>query len=254
MNNMSNIEKEMKLVIEEYISSLNILEPEFKLKNIKAFKEKAYKAFENLNPEMHVVFGNAKLPETTAIVSCGTWFNCSGRTEGFCPLAEKCYDKCREVMSHKITKFRLEEEIAFRALNAFEIAQQIISQIKIHNNKPKFKNKQVNLIRWNEVGELRNQEDLNKMIEASNIIFDELNIKSYVYTHNKYLNFNIPRPNLIINGSNFMVDNEYKVVRNIEEEFNNLQDLTNKRECICDCTQCSYCSHNNGFILIEEER
>ena len=248
------LENEKKLVIEEYISSLNILKPEYKLKNVKGFKEKAYKAFENLNPQMHVTFGNAKLPKTTAIVSCGTWFNCSGRTKGFCPLAEKCYDKCREVMSYKITKFRLEEEIAFRGLTAEEIAHQVIQQIKKENAKEKNKDNQVNLIRWNEVGELRNQNDLEKMIKVSNIVFDELEIKSYVYTHNKYLNFNIERPNLIINGSNFMIDNEYKVVPNIEEEFNNLSDLSNKRECICDCTKCSYCSHQNHFVLVEEER
>lgn len=248
------LEKEKKLVIEEYISSLNVLEPEFKLKNVNAFKEKAYIAFQNLNPQMHVTFGNAKLPPTTAIASCGTWFNCAGRTEGFCPLAEKCYDKCREVMSAKITKFRLEEEIAFRALTAEEIAEQIIQQIKKENAKPKNKNTQINLIRWNEVGELRCQEDLEKMVKASNIIYGELEIESYVYTHNKYLNFDIKRPHLTINGSNFMVDNEYKVVANIEDEFESLNDLSNKRECICDCTQCSYCSHRGGFILIEEER
>lgn len=248
------IAKERELVIEEYTKSLKKLKPEFKLKNVDGFKKKAQKAFKDLKPEMHVTFGNAKLPETTAIVSCGTWFNCSGRTKNFCPLAEKCYDKCREVMSHKITKFRLEEEIAFRALTAKEVAQQIIQQIKKQNNKEKNKNNQIKLIRWNEVGELRCQKDLEKMIEASNLIYNELNIKSYVYTHNKNLNFDIERPNLTINGSNFMVDNEYRVVKNIEDEFNNLNDLANKRECICDCTQCSYCSKPNHFILIEEER
>lgn len=242
------LEKERELVIEEYKTSLKALEPEFKLKNVKAFKEKAYKAFETINPQIHVVFGNAKLPETTAIVSCGTWFNCPGRTEGFCSLATKCYDKCREVMSDKITRFRLEEEIAFRGMNAREIASSIIQQIKLHNSKPSTKN--IKQIRWNEVGELRNQDDLNKMVEVSNIIFKELNIESYTYTHNKYLDFNIERPHLTINGSDFMIDNEYRVlpkdkIKSVTESY---------FKCDCDCTKCNMCANKHNIVIIEEER
>lgn len=244
------LEKEKNLVIEEYTSSLNILEPEYKLKNIEAFKEKAFKAFENLKPQIHVVFGNAKLPETTAIVSCGTWFNCAGRTEGFCPLADKCYDKCREVMSDKITHFRLEEEIAFRGLTAKEIATEIIEQINVHNAKPKYKNSQIKQIRWNEVGEMRNQEDLEKIVEVSNLVYDALNVKSYIYTHNKYLNFDIERPNLTINGSNFMVDNEYRVMK--ESEIKNIEETFFK--CDCDCTKCNVCAKPHKILIVEEER
>ena len=242
------LEQEKELVIKEYKTSLISLKPEFKLKNIEAFKEKAEMAFEILEPQIHVVFGNAKLPESTAIVSCGTWFNCPGRTEGFCSLATKCYDKCREVMSHKITKFRLEEEIAFRALNPQEIAQSVIQQIKIHNAKPNTIN--IKQIRWNEVGELRNQEDLNKMIEVSNIVFNKLGIESYTYTHNKYLDFDIERPHLTINGSGFMIDNEYRVIP--KKEFKNIKE--SYYPCDCDCTKCNVCAKKHGILIIEEER
>lgn len=242
------LEQEKKLVIKEYRTSLMSLEPEFKLKNVEAFKEKAEMAFAKIEPQMHVTFGNAKLPESTAIVSCGTWFNCPGRTEGFCPLATICYDKCREVMSHKITKFRLEEEIAFRALTPKEIAESIIKQIKIHNAKES--NTKIKQIRWNEVGELRNQEDLNKMVEVSNIVFNELNIESYTYTHNKYLNFDIDRPHLTINGSNFMVDNEYRVLP--AEEINKIQ--KSFFSCDCDCKKCNVCAKKHNIIIVEEER
>lgn len=240
------LEKEKELVIEEYTSSLNILEPEYKLKNIDAFIEKAKQAFEKVEPQIHVVFGNKKLPKTTAIVSCGTWFNCCGRTEGFCPLATKCYDKCREVMNSDITRFRLEEEIAFRALTPKEIAEQIIQQIKIYN----VNHTNIKQIRWNEVGEIRHQEDLEKMIGVSNIIYDKLKIKSYTYTHNKYLNFDVERPNLVINGSGFMVDNEYRVIPK--------KDIENVKEkyfaCDCDCTKCNVCAGTHKILIIEEER
>ena len=115
----------------------------------------------------------------------------------------------------------------------------------------------VNLIRWAEVGELRNQNDLEKLIKISTIIGETTGIKSYIYTHNKSLNFtSSERPYLTINGSGFMVDNEYRVIEKelIENEFKNLNDLSNKRECICDCTKCSYCSTKQNYILIEEVR
>ena len=238
--------KEKELVQKEYESQLAILEPEFGLSNVQAFKDKAKEAFDKVIPQMHVVFGNAKLPESTAIISCGTWFNCAGRKEGFCELSEICYDKCREVMSADVTRFRLEEEIAFRGLSAEKIAQQIIPQIEARNaSKSKEGIKQV---RWNEVGELRNQKDLEKVNAISNILYEEFGIHSYIYTHNRYLDFSIDRPHLTVLGSGFMVDNEYRVVKDkstLDEVF---------FECNCDCTQCNICPLKLDLVIVEEER
>lgn len=238
--------KEKELVQKEYESQLAILEPEFGLSNVQAFKDKAKEAFDKVIPQMHVVFGNAKLPESTAIISCGTWFNCAGRKEGFCELSEICYDKCREVMSADVTRFRLEEEIAFRSLSTEKIAQQIIPQIKARNaSKSKEGIKQV---RWNEVGELRNQKDLEKVNAISNILYEEFGIHSYIYTHNRYLDFSIDRPHLTVLGSGFMVDNEYRVVKDkstLDEVF---------FECNCDCTQCNICPLKLDLVIVEEER
>ena len=128
---------------------------------------------------------------------------------------------------------------------------ELCKKIQDYNEKNKEK---VNLIRWAEVGEIRNQEDLEKINRISNIVYHILGIESYIYTHNKNLNFDIERPHLTINGSGFMVDNEYRVVKNREKEYQNLTDLSNKRDCICDCTQCSYCSHKDNFVIIEELR
>lgn len=250
MNYLQLIKEEEKVIM-EYLSQLLLLKEERGLKNIKLFEKKALWALENLEPKMHITFGNAKLPKTTCIVNLGTWFNCAGRKEKFCELCEKCYDKSPEVRFKERTKDRLEQEIYWRATDADTFASKLINKIEKHNEKTKYK---INLIRWAEVGEIRNQEDLEKIIEVSNEVFKYLGIKSYIYTHNKNLNFDIDRPNLTINGSGFMVDNEYRVVKNKEQEYNNLSDLSNKRECVCDCTQCSYCSKKDSFVLIEELR
>ena len=243
--------KEVEEVRKEYWLELWKLQPERGLKNVKKFRKKGMWALKNMNPKLHVSYGNAKLPKTTCIVNLGTWLNCSGRKEGFCEICKECYDKSPEVRFKERTKDRLEQEAFWRTLDAKTFGLILAREISNHNNKTKNK---VNLIRWAEVGEIRNQEDLIKIRDVSNIIGGLLGIKSYIYTHNKNLDFDIDRPNLTINGSGFMVDNEYRVVKDREEEFNNLSDLSNKRDCVCDCTICSYCSRKDSFILIEELR
>lgn len=243
--------KEIEEVRKEYWLELWKLQPERGLKNVKKFRKKGMWALKNMNPKLHVSYGNAKLPKTTCIVNLGTWLNCSGRKEGFCEICKECYDKSPEVRFKERTKDRLEQEAFWRTLDAKTFGLILAREISNHNNKTKNK---VNLIRWAEVGEIRNQEDLIKIRDVSNIIDGLLGIKSYIYTHNKNLDFNINRPNLTINGSGFMVDNEYRVVKDKEEEYNNISDLSNKRDCICDCTICSYCSRKDSFVLIEELR
>ena len=79
-----------------------------------------------------------------------------------------------------------------------------------------------------------------------------MNIKSYIYTHNKSLNIHSKdlRPYLTINGSNFMVDKEYRIVK--KNEKNLIKEL--HFDCDCDCTLCNVCAHANGLLIIEEER
>lgn len=251
---MNLIKIEKKIVTLEVLLELQKLKPEKGLKNVINFKKKVLWALDNLNPKLHFICGNAKLPKETMIINLGTWFNCSGRKEKFCNICQECYDKQPEVRFKERIKDRLEQEIFFRSHSAKELIPIILANIDYWNNHHKIKIKN---IRWSEVGELRNQEDLNKIIEISNEIFRKRNIKSYIYTHNQSLDFwSMERPGLVINGSGFMVDNEYRVVKKNkrENEYNTLEDISNKRDCICDCTKCGYCLEKNGFILIEELR
>ena len=248
------ISSETIKVKQEILTNLITLKKEKGLTNVDGFKEKVMWALNNLNPHFHFICGNAKLPKSTMIINLGTWFNCPGRKERFCELCTECYDKSPEVRFKERIKGRLEQEIIFRALNALELTYIIEQEIRKWNESHEIKIKN---IRWSEVGDLRNQNDLDKVINISNQIYEDLDIKSYIYTHNKSLDFwSKKRPGLVINGSGFMVDNEYRVLpkEQIENEFKNLNDLSNKRECICDCTQCNRCLEKNGFILIEEIR
>ena len=244
-----NIQEE---VVNEYKNQLDLLvEPEVKLKNIEAFKEKYYKAIEGAMPKQRISFGNGKLPHTTAISNMTSWFNCPGRTHGFCDICQICYDKFREVSSWKVCSSRLNHEIWFRTNDWQTIAEAIIVEIKVHDLRNP--DEPVTLHRWNEVGEMANQEDLIKVNEISNIILDEVGVKSYIYTHNKDLDYDFDRPNLTVLGSGFMVDNNFLCLPNDEyDEYVKTHDCF---ECLGDCGFCnSICSKKLGIVIVERLR
>ena len=210
MNKKMRLRLEKIKTFSEYLYLLDILKIEKGLKDIEKFKDKVYWALEDINPRLVITYGNAKLPKTTAIINLGSWFNCPGRKDGFCELCKVCYDKYPEVMYKERIRSRIENEIYWRGLTAEELAKEISEKLIEHNKHTrKYK---VNLIRFGEVGDLRDQKDLEKLIELSDLIYNYIGIKSYVYTHNHKLNFNQERKHLTINGSGFMVDNEYKVL------------------------------------------
>ena len=238
----NNAFEEINIKFSAAISSVTI---ERGLNNIEGFKQKYKKAFNTMHPMPHIAFGNKKLPKTTAIYNIGCWFLCPGRLEGYCELAETCYAKCREIMGNVIQS-RLNNYYFWKSNTAERIAEFICYSIKLET----LKGNQVNLLRFNEVGELENQQDLEKMIKISNIVYWKTGIKSYVYTHNRGLNFDIEHPNLTICGSGFMIDNKFTVVK--PEDYKEYVDTHNCIECPQKCELCgSICSKKLGVEILE---
>ena len=183
MINKENIFKEIEMKFKAAIDAVTV---ERGLSNVTAFKKRYTDAFNQMHQRPYIAFGNKKLPKTTAIYNIGTWFLCPGRLEGYCELSEVCYAKCREVMG-SVIQSRLNNYYYWKNNNAETIAEFICYSIKLET----LKGNQVNLLRFNEVGEMENQEDLEKMIKISNIIYLKTGIKSYTYTHNRNLNFTL---------------------------------------------------------------
>lgn len=243
INNNTFEEIEMK-----FNAAINSVTVEKGLSNVEAFKERYINAFVQMHPMPYISFGNKKLPKTTAIYNIGTWFLCPGRLDGFCELSEVCYAKCREVMG-SVIKSRLNNYLFWKINNAEKIAMFISYSIKAEQ----LKGNKVNLLRFNEVGELENQQDLEKMIKISNIVYLKTGVKSYTYTHNRNLNFNIDRPNLTICGSGFMIDNQFTVVK--PEDYKQYVDSHNCIECPQNCEYCSsICSKKLGAEIVEVEK
>lgn len=239
---INNAFEEINIKFSAAISSVTV---EKGLSNIPAFKSRYHKAFNTMHPVPHISFGNKKLPKTTAIYNIGCWFLCPGRLNGFCELHDVCYAKCREVMGNVIQS-RLNNYYFWKANSAENIAMFISYSIMAE----KMKGNQVTLLRFNEVGELENQEDLVKMVKVSNIVHQQTGVKSYTYTHNRNLNYNIDRPNLIICGSGFMVDNQFTVVK--PEDYKEYVDTHNAIECPQKCELCgSICARKLGVEIVE---
>ena len=239
---------EMKIEFESAISSVKV---ERGLSNIDGFKERYQKAFDEIAPIPHIAFGNKKVPKTTAIVNTTSWFLCPGRLRGFCELHEVCYDKCREVMG-SVNKSRLNHDLWWRQNDADTIAQFYIYSIKAESLK--HPEAPINLVRFQEVGDFRSTADLTKMIDVSNLIYDALGINSYTYTHNRDIPYNcFKRPHLTINGSGFMIDNQFTVVP--PSDYERYVESHNCFRCPQKCEMCnSICSQKLGIEIVEVEK
>lgn len=245
---MIDVEKEFENIKIRFNSAINSVNVEKGLSNVEGFKEKYQEAFNEMYAKPHIAFGNKKLPKTTAIYNIGTWFLCEGRLKGFCELHEVCYAKVREIMGNTI-KSRLNNYYFWKTNDARTIASFIVYSIKAES----MKEDKINLLRFNEVGEFENQEDLEKMVEVSNIVYNETNVKSYTYTHNRDLDFRIDRPNLTILGSGFMVDNQFTVVK--PENYKRYVAEHDCFECPQKCEMCnSICSKKLGIEIVEVEK
>lgn len=237
--------KEFEEIEMKFDAAINSVNVEKGLSNVERFKQKYIDAFNQMHPMPYIAFGNKKLPKTTAIYNIGCWFLCPGRLEGYCELAEVCYAKCREVMGSVINS-RLNNYYYWKNNDAEAIAPYIVYSIKLE----KLKGNEVNLLRFNEVGEIENEEDLQKMIDVSNIVYALTGVKSYTYTHNRNLNFDVPRANLTICGSGFMIDNCFTVVK--PEEYKQYVDTHNAIECPQNCGDCgSICARKLGVEIVE---
>ena len=245
---MINNKKEFENIEIRFNSAINSVGVEKGLSNVDAFKQKYQEAFNEMYAKPHIAFGNKKLPKTTAIYNIGTWFLCEGRLKGFCELHEVCYAKCREIMGNTI-RSRLNNYYFWKTNDARTIASFIVYSIKAES----MKGDKINLLRFNEVGEFENQEDLVKMRDISNIVYEQTGVKSYTYTHNRNLDFNIDRPHLTINGSGFIIDNQFTVIS--PSEYKRYVENHNCFECPQKCEMCnSICSQKLGIEIVEVEK
>ena len=150
-----------------------------------------------------------------------------------------------------VCKSRLNHDLWWRMNDAKTVAQFYIYSIQAQSLK--HPEAPINLVRFQEVGDFRTQEDVTKMVEVSNLIYDALGINSYTYTHNRDLDYSQDRPHLTINGSGFMIDNQFTVVS--PAEYERYVEEHDCFQCPQKCKMCnSICSLKLGIEIVEVEK
>jgi hypothetical protein len=142
--------------------------------------------------------GNHKIGKDTLIFNMGPAIACPALNLRMCQVPpKKCYALKAERQYPQVLPFRRAQARYWLNNDADVIACDIISALTRH--------KKIKYIRVNESGDFYSQVDVNKLIKIALIT----GVMFYVYTARKDLDFSDRPDNLIINGSGFMVDNNF---------------------------------------------
>lgn len=208
----------------------------------------------NTNFEFTIKKGNKKpIPSYVWIGSMQSSTDCISRKKGLCEIGENCYALIYEQnpIMYKTVICRDKDEECIDYLVNNHMSEFFANElIKRHNNAKTHKMK---YLRWNESGDCKSLEHLIFVDEVADILFKEIGAISVIYTHRKDLweQFKPIRKSkaLIVNGSGFMADNNFKAVENFSG---------NSENCSSNCEMCFnegyyYCYDiNNTGRTIEE--
>jgi hypothetical protein len=185
---------------------------------------------------------NAKLGKDTMIFNMGSATDCASRKKGMCQVCVgggKCYALKAEIQysgdtSSAIRKRRLQGE-QWKSFSIDNLAKQFKDIANAHS--------EVYFLRINESGDFNNQEDIDK----ASMLADKLKgvVTVYMYTARKDLDFSDLSSNLVINGSGFMIDNEFRFIPK-----KHIKDIKpTDTVCSGDCPNCTYCKEKKKRVI-----
>lgn len=191
------------------------------------------------------VFGNKKLPKTTAVLNICPATLCPSALLGLCQLKDcgkSCYAKREEVVwANTCIPSRLSMMEYWDRGTGWSIARDLI-----HLNATK--RTKVTTLRVGECGDFRHQADLEKTEMLAFFLAKE-GINVYCYSARSDLDFSICR-HLVVNGSGWMAHNQFQVAYSLrrnddgtgwlaEDKDSNM--VTCDAVCPGDCRKCSLC-------------
>lgn len=190
--------------------------------------------------EIKLAQGNHKIGKDTLIINITSAHDCISRKLGLCKHPEKCYAYSSECfrVAHPINclKSRRKSARAWDKMTDFEIVRQIEDKIKISK---KYK---IKYLRFSESGDFKHQGDVEKLFRIANRLKNILNV--YGYTARRDLDFRRVPDNMTINGSNFMVHNNFKArPAGVIDNYNGLK-------CKMNCRICNLCKVRRKRIIM----
>jgi len=181
-------------------------------------------------------FGNKKLPKTTAIFNLCPSFCCPSRNLNLCQLTnpQRCYALKAERLHPQVLGYRKRQFKFWKKCTVDSFFWKLAEEKGT---------RKIDILRVSEAGDFRDQEDVDKLVSIANKL-SYCGVKTYCYTARSDLNFS-NRGELVVNGSNFMVDNCFKMgtfVKGVDETYA-------QYKCIMDCRKCSLCSEKGGKTI-----
>lgn len=177
-------------------------------------------------------WGNKKLPKTTAIFNMTPATVCPSHAHKLCQLAQPT-KHCYALKAERMYKNAL-----IHRMNQMEFWKDCTAKSFVLAFMAEKKRKAVNTLRFNESGDFVSQNSVVKAETIASILYNQYGILTYCYTARRDLDLSI-RKHLIINGSGFMVDNGFFVIKK-----GHSPKLNNRSKLVCpqDCRICSICS------------
>jgi len=147
--------------------------------------------------------GNLKIGSDTWILNMGPAESCPSKHLNMCQLEDpkKCYALKAERLYPNVLPYRRRQREIWKHSSPAELSAaltSILERKRVGNIK---------YLRFPEAGDFESQADVDKMMELAKL----LDLTVYGYTARKDLDYGHRPRNLIITGSGFMIDNEYKV-------------------------------------------
>ena len=183
---------------------------------------------------------NTKVGSDTAIFNFISGHECPSFSKGYCQMKKRthCYAFKGELLrpSHR-TRANNQGVLIDTDPMAFVVDLSNL-QSKTHKDRVTGKYNEIKYVRFSERGDFRTQKDVDFLSKLANH-FPELTF--YGYTARKDLDYINIAPNIVINGSGFNLDNNFKVEYNKHKIHKNI--------CLMDCRTCNKCKSSNGKTI-----
>lgn len=186
---------------------------------------------------------NRKVGADTAILNMCSATDCPSCKLGLCQVGghKKCYAMKAERIYKNVLPYRRAQEEQWKTLTVKEIIEGLekLKEKKHVDDKTKFK-EDLKYIRFSEAGDFKTQEDVDKMSAIAEGLKGKFVV--YGYTARKDLDFSKVSDNMVVNGSNFMVHNNFKAVAEIPCNY--------PHQCAGDCRICNMCKIRHGVTIL----
>ena len=177
--------------------------------------------------------GNHKIGKDTVIFSMTSATDCPSKALGLCKVPERCYAMKSE------RRFKASLPYKRRQAEYWDTHGPEAIAVSIRQHLYKKYKEPVKYVRFNEAGDFRSQEDVEKLIEVAKLV-PELHF--YGFTSRSDLNFTARPSNLTVNGSSFMLDNNFMAVPKEDIKPNDVV-------CPGDCRTCDMCKTEKGLLI-----